>query len=489
MTTGDARIREQTMTIENDTVYHNPLVRRYASAEMSELWSERRRVRTWRQLWLALAETQKELGLPITDEQLDQMRVALDDIDWAAAQQYEQKLRHDVMAHLHAFADRCPAARGIIHWGATSCFVTDNADLILMRDALGLVRDRLVSAIDALAEFARRFRDLPCLAFTHFQPAQPTTVGKRACLWLYDLVTDLEEIETRLARLKARGVKGTTGTQASFLHLFAGDHQKVRQLDHRLAQKIGFASAYPVTGQTYPRKVDTQILDALAGIGQSAHKMATDVRLLAHRRELDEPFEAEQVGSSAMAYKRNPMRSERICALARYLMGLPAMAAQTAAVQWLERTLDDSALRRVVIPQAFLAADAVLVLYGNVVSGLVVYPAIVKANLDQELPFLATEIILMEAVRRGGDRQELHERLRRHSLQAARKIKEEGAPNDLLERLKADPAFAQLPFDSLCDPKRFVGRAVEQVDEFLNEVVHPLLARYPDRRRPAEVRV
>ncbi len=473
----------------NESLYCNPLVERYASAEMTRLWSDAERVRTWRRLWLALAEAQHELGLPISRQQLEELRAALDHIDWQAARRYEEQFRHDVMAHLHAYSDMCPTARTILHWGATSCYVADNADLIAMRKALQLIGQRLAALIEALAEFADRFRALPCLAFTHFQPAQPTTVGKRACLWLHDLVMDLEEIDTRLERLKARGVKGTTGTQASFLQLFSGDHEKVRQLEHRVAQKMGFVSAYPITGQTYSRKVDTQVLDALSGIGQSAHKAATDLRLVAHRREIDEPFESQQIGSSAMAYKRNPMRCERICALARYLMGLPPMAAQTAAVQWLERTLDDSALRRIILPQAFLAADAILILYLNVVTGLVVYPAVVRANLAGELPFLATESILMEAVRRGGDRQTLHERIRQHSIQAAQRIKEHGEPNDLLQRLKEDPAFAELDVDRLVDSSRFVGRAAEQVEEFLTSVVRPVLERHPERPPPAEVRV
>lgn len=463
------------------SVYSNPLVTRYASAPMAALWSDVRRVRVWRQLWVALAEAQQELGLPITDEQLAELRAAVDKIDLAAAADYERRLRHDVMAHVHAYGDVCPSARKIIHWGATSCYVTDNADLILMREALELIHGRLVAVIAALADFARRYRDLPCLAFTHFQPAQPTTLGKRACLWLYDLVMDCQEVEGRLARLKARGVKGTTGTQASFLQLFHGDHHKVRQLEKRVAEKMGFAEVYPVTGQTYSRKVDAQILDTLSGIGQSAHKAGTDLRLLAHRKEVEEPFEPEQVGSSAMAYKRNPMRCERMCSLARFLMGLAPAAASTAAVQWLERTLDDSALRRIVIPQAFLAADAVLILYQNIVQGLVVYPAMLDRSLREELPFLATEAILMEAVRAGGDRQELHERIRQHSIAAAEQVKRHGQPNDLLDRLRSDPAFSQIDFSTVLDPARFVGRAPQQVDEFLTEVVDPLLSRFPQR--------
>ncbi|MGA2063492.1 MAG: adenylosuccinate lyase [Thermoguttaceae bacterium] len=459
--------------------YDNPLITRYASARMNELWSPQRKFSTWRRLWVALAEAEAELGLPITPGQVAQLRAHVEDIDFVAAAAYERRLRHDVMAHVHAYGDACPDARAIIHLGATSCYVTDNTDLLLLRESLLLVRDRLVATIDNLARFAAGHRDLACLAYTHFQPAQPTTVGKRACLWAYDLVLDLAEIEHRLASLRARGSKGTTGTQASFLALFRGDHEKVRRLEQLICRKIGFADSYPVTGQTYSRKIDAQVLAALGGIAQSSHKMATDLRLLAHRKELEEPFEREQVGSSAMAYKRNPMRCERICSLGRFVMSLETSAVQTAAVQWLERTLDDSANRRLVLPQAFLAADAVLVLCQNVTAGLVVYPRVIAANLQAELPFMATENILMAGVAAGGDRQDLHERIRRHSQAAAAVVKEQGGKNDLLERMAGDPAFAEVDLGALLAPSDFVGRAPQQVDEFLSEVIAPIRAKYP----------
>ncbi|MGD0899525.1 MAG: adenylosuccinate lyase, partial [Thermoguttaceae bacterium] len=432
--------------------YDNPLVTRYASARMNELWSPQRKFSTWRRLWVALAEAEAELGLLITPGQIAQLKAHVDKIDFEAAEAHERRLRHDVMAHVHAYGDACPDARAIIHLGATSCYVTDNTDLLLLRESLGLVRDGMVAVIDHLARFARRYRDLPCLAYTHLQPAQPTTVGKRACLWAHDFVLDLAEIEHRLASLKALGSKGTTGTQASFLALFQGDHDKVRQLERLVCRKMGFAESYAVTGQTYPRKIDAQVLAVLSGIAQSAHKMATDLRLLAHRKEIEEPFEKEQVGSSAMAYKRNPMRSERICSLARFVMSVESSAVQTAAVQWLERTLDDSANRRLVLPQAFLATDAVLILCQNVTEGLVVYPRVIGANLQAELPFMATENILMAGVAAGGDRQDLHERIRRHSQAAAAVVKEQGRPNDLIERLAADPAFAKVDLGAVWAP-------------------------------------
>ena len=469
--------------------YDNPLITRYASARMNELWSPQRKFSTWRRLWVALAEAEAELGLPITPGQVAQLRAHVEDIDFVAAAAYERRLRHDVMAHVHAYGDACPDARAIIHLGATSCYVTDNTDLLLLRESLLLVRDRLVATIDNLARFAAGHRDLACLAYTHFQPAQPTTVGKRACLWAYDLVLDLAEIEHRLASLRARGSKGTTGTQASFLALFRGDHEKVRRLEQLICRKIGFADSYPVTGQTYSRKIDAQVLAALGGIAQSSHKMATDLRLLAHRKELEEPFEEEQVGSSAMAYKRNPMRCERICSLGRFVMSLETSAVQTAAVQWLERTLDDSANRRLVLPQAFLAADAVLVLCQNVTAGLVVYPRVIAANLQAELPFMATENILMAGVAAGGDRQDLHERIRRHSQAAAAVVKEQGGKNDLLERMAGDPAFAEVDLGALLAPSDFVGRAPQQVDEFLSEVIAPIRAKYPRTAADAEISV
>jgi adenylosuccinate lyase len=470
--------------------YENPLIGRYASAEMSGLWSPQRKFSTWRWLWVALAEAEAELGLAITPEQIEELWGHVDKIDFEAAGRHERRLRHDVMAHLHAYGDQCPKARPIIHLGATSCYVTDNTDLILLREGLGMLRDRLVAVIDRLARFAGEHRGLACLAFTHMQPAQPTTIGKRACLWAYDLVLDLAEIEHRIAGLKALGSKGTTGTQASFLELFGGDHTKVRRLEELICRKLGFEAAYPVTGQTYPRKIDSQVLGALSGIAQSAHKMATDLRLLAHRKEMEEPFEAEQIGSSAMAYKRNPMRSERICSLARFVIALENAPALTASTQWLERTLDDSASRRLVLPQAFLAIDAVLILYQNVAEGLVVYPQVIARNLQAELPFMASENILMAAAAGGGDRQDLHERIRRHSQAAAAMVKQQGAANDLLDRLAADPAFAGVDLEAALDPAKFVGRAPEQVDEFLAEVIAPLRAKYPSTGTlPADVHV
>jgi adenylosuccinate lyase len=418
--------------------------------------------------------------LDIRAEQIEAMRRTVDQIDFEAAERYEHELRHDVMAHIHAFGDQCPSARAIIHLGATSCYVTDNTDLILMREGLELVRDALVRVIDRLGQFAAAHRDLACLGCTHLQPAQPTTVGKRACLWAYDLVLDLAEVEHRLATLKARSTKGTTGTQASFLALFDNNHARVKELEHRVAEKMGFASTYAVTGQTYSRKVDAQIVDTLSGIAQSAHKAATDLRLLAGRKEVEEPFETKQIGSSAMAYKRNPMRAERICALARFVISLQSSPAQTVATQWLERTLDDSANRRLVIPQAFLAVDALLIVYQNIASGLVVYPQVIDRYLRDELPFMATENILMAAVSAGGDRQELHERMRQHSQAAAANVKLYGGDNDLLERLQRDAAFAGLDWDSVLDPGQFVGRAPQQVDEFLAEIVTPIRQCYAD---------
>ncbi|HEX4073220.1 MAG TPA: adenylosuccinate lyase [Planctomycetaceae bacterium] len=459
-------------------VYDNPLVSRYASQTMCPLWSARRIHTTWRKLWIALAEAEHELGLPITAAQIAELKGAVDDIDFDRAAQYERELRHDVMAHVHAYRDRCPNAGGIIHLGATSCYVTDNTDLILMREGLEILRGRLVTAIDVLAKFAAANRDLPCLGFTHLQPAQPTTIGKRATLWCYDLVLDLEEIEHRLARLKFRGAKGTTGTQASFLALFDGDHAKVEALDLLVAEKMGFGKSYPVTGQTYSRKVDAQVLASLSGIGQSAHKAGTDLRILQSRKELDEPFETKQIGSSAMAYKRNPMRSERMCALSRFAMNLAANAEQTMATQWMERTLDDSANRRLALPQAFLAIDAVLILYRNIVDGLVVHAKVIEKNLRDELSFMATEEILMAGVRAGGDRQLLHERIRVHSQEAARRVKDEGESNDLIERLKGDPAFAAVDLHAALDARQFIGRAPQQVDAFIREVIEPIRAKY-----------
>ena len=460
--------------------YQNPLITRYASSEMSRIFSPQRKFGAWRRLWVALAEAEAELGLPITTEQIDELKRHVDDIDFEVAARHEKIRRHDVMAHVLTYGELCPKAAAIIHLGATSCYVTDNTDLLLLRDALTLVRDRLVSVIDRLARFAVEYRDLPCLGFTHLQPAQPVTVGKRACLWAYDLVLDLVELEHRLASLKARGPKGTTGTQASFLELFEGDHEKVRQLERLLAEKIGFEETYAVTGQTYPRKIDSQVLNVLSGIAQSSHKMATDLRLLQHRKEMEEPFEKSQIGSSAMAYKRNPMRSERICSLGRFVMSLESSPAATLATQWLERSLDDSANRRLVLPQSFLAIDAILILLQNVTSGLVVYPKVIAKNLRAELPFMATENIIMAGVKSGGDRQELHEKIRVHGQAAAAVVKGSGGDNDLLLRLAADEAFSEVDFENLLDPRLYVGRSREQVDEFVAEVIQPIRRRYAD---------
>lgn len=458
--------------------YENPLISRYASKAMSQLWGDQKKFGTWRRLWVMLAEAEHELGLPITAAQIAELKAHVDDIDFDYAAKKEREVRHDVMAHVHAYQQVCPIAGPIIHLGATSCYVTDNTDLILFREGLAMVASRLAAVIDRLAVFAKEHRDLACLGFTHLQPAQPTTVGRRACLWAYDFALDLAELEHRSRELKARSVKGTTGTQASFLSLFNGDHEKVRRLEIRVAEKMGFAETYAVTGQTYSRKIDAQVMDVLSGIAQSAHKMATDLRILAHRKEIEEPFEEQQIGSSAMAYKRNPMRCERICSLARFVISLQSSPANTLATQWMERTLDDSANRRLVLPQAFLAIDAILSLCQNVASGLVVYPRVIRRNLNEELPFMATENILMAAVSAGGDRQALHERIRQHSHAAAAMVKHEGQPNDLIQRLTADPAFAAVDIAGTLDAAQFVGRAPEQVDEFLRDIVQPIRDRY-----------
>jgi adenylosuccinate lyase len=463
-------------------VYDNPLIVRYASRQMARLWSPQEKFSTWRRLWVALAEAQNALGLAISEEQIGAMRGQVDAIDFAAAERYERRFRHDVMAHIHAYGDAAPTARPIIHLGATSCYVTDNADLIVMRAALRLVRDKAVAAIDALADFADRHKTLPCLGYTHFQPAQLVTVGKRATLWCYELILDLLEIERRIAELKFLGVKGTTGTQASFLELFDGDDARVDALDRMVADAFAFERTYPVSGQTYSRKVDAQVLAAVAGIGESAHRFGTDLRLLAHEREVEEPFEAQQIGSSAMAYKRNPMRAERMCSLSRFVMALPAVAGQTAATQWLERTLDDSAVRRLTVPQAFLAVDAILNLYLNVVPGLVVHPSVIALHVAEELPFMATENLLMAAVQAGGDRQDLHERIRVHAMAAANRLKDGAGDNDLLDRIRSDPAFPPLDFQGLLEPRRYIGRSEQQVDAFLAQEVEPIRRRYPDRR-------
>jgi len=461
--------------------FSNPLVERYASREMVANFSTLRRFRLWRELWIALAETEKELGLAISDEQLAEMRAHKDDIDLARAAELESRFRHDVMAHIEHFGEQCPRAKPIIHLGATSSFVGDNTDLIQMRDGMLILVKRLVALIRALREFAIRERATYCLGFTHFQPAQPVTAGKRACLWLQDFLMDLDELDGRIAELRFHGSKGTVGTQASFLELFAGDHAKVEELDRRIAEKMGFARTFAVTGQIYPRKVDWQILATLCGIAQSAHKMATDIRLLQGLGELEEPFEDTQIGSSAMPYKRNPMRSERACSLARFLMSSCLNAAMTSSVQWLERSLDDSANRRIVIPESFMAADAVLLICTNVATRLRVNRAIAARNLEKQLPFLASEVILMEATKRGGDRQSLHQRIRHHSMAVVEEMRA-GGPNTLLDRLRDDPAFAPLRGEmaSLSEPKRFAGRAAEQVDEFVARCVDPVVQKYAD---------
>jgi adenylosuccinate lyase len=465
-----------------DDRWRSPLGGRYASPAMQILWGETHRVGLWRRLWLALAEAERELGLDIPDEALAQMRAHLDDVDLVTADRYERRFRHDVMAHVHAFGDQAPAARPYLHLGATSAFVTDNADLIVMREGLRIVLGRLVAVLDALEGFARQYADVPCLAYTHFQPAQLTTVGKRATLWMQDFATDVEEIAHRIETLRFRGCKGTTGTQASFLQLFGDDHTRVRELDRRVTRRMGFETPYPVTGQTYSRKADSAILDTLSGVAQSAAKMAVDLRLLQHEGELLEPFESEQIGSSAMAYKRNPMRSERIGGLARFVISLQANGAHTAASQWLERTLDDSANRRLTLPEAFLATDAILVLATNVAAGLEVREAVVAGHVAEQMPFMATERWLMLGVGTGGDRQSLHEVIRRHSLVVSEAVSR-GEHNDLLQRLASDPAFAAVPpaaFQAELDPARYTGRAREQVGEFLEEYLRPLL----DRARP-----
>jgi len=473
---------------DHRNVWENPLATRYASAEMTRLWSDNHRYKLWRQTWLVLAEAEAELGLPITPVQLAELRAHLEPIDFVKAAEYEKKMRHDVFAHLHTFGDACPQARPILHLGATSAFVTDNTDLMLMRDSLDLIADRLATVIERLAAKAMETRDIVCLGLTHLQPAQPTTIGKRICLWIHDLLLDLEEIVRRRTSLRARGVKGTTGTQASFLELFAGDHAKVRTLDEMVSRRLGFSAAYDVTGQTYTRKVDSQVVAALAGISESTHKAGNDLRLSAASGELEEPFEQDQVGSSAMPYKRNPMRAERMCGLGRFVMGLSVTASQTAAVQWFERTLDDSAPRRLVLPQAFLATDAQLVLYTNIASGLVVLPGAITRNLESQLPFLASERILMAAAKAGGDRQTLHEAMRKHSHAATAGMRE-GKSNDLALRLAVDPLFAGIDLAQAMDRHGLAGRASAQVQEFIAGPVAGALASHPGRAGHATLRV
>ena len=461
----------------NHEIYQSPLSERYASKEMQYVFSPEMKFKTWRRLWIALAETEQELGLDITDEQIAELKAAKDDINYDVAKKREKEVRHDVMSHVYAYGQQCPKAKGIIHLGATSCYVGDNTDVIIMREALYIVRKKLINVIAELAKFADEHKNLPTLAFTHFQPAQPTTVGKRATLWMQEFMMDLEDLEYVKGSLKLLGSKGTTGTQASFLELFDGDQETIDKIDPMIAKKMGFETCYPVSGQTYSRKVDTRVVNVLAGIAASAHKMSNDIRLLQHLKEIEEPFEKTQIGSSAMAYKRNPMRSERIASLSRYVMVDAMNPAITSATQWFERTLDDSANKRLSVPEGFLAIDGILDLCLNVVDGLVVYPKVIEKRLMSELPFMATENIMMDAVKAGGDRQELHERIRELSMEAGRNVKEKGLDNNLLELIAADPAF-NLSLEELqktMDPAKYVGRAPVQVEAYLNNVVNPML--------------
>ncbi len=464
--------------------YVSPLSERYASKEMQYIFSPDKKFKTWRKLWIALAETEQELNLTdadgnprITDEMIAELKAHADDINYEVAKERESKVRHDVMSHVYAYGVQCPKAAGIIHLGATSCYVGDNTDVIVMTEAMKLVRKKLLNVMNELAKFAMEYKDLPTLAFTHFQPAQPTTVGKRATLWLQDLYLDLQDLEYMLGQQKLLGSKGTTGTQASFLELFNGDHETVRKMDGMIAQKMGFTACYPVSGQTYSRKVDSRILNVLSGIAQSAHKFSNDIRLLQHLKEIEEPFEKNQIGSSAMAYKRNPMRCERIASLANYVMADAMNPAITAATQWFERTLDDSANKRISVPEAFLAIDGILDLYLNVVDGLVVYDKVIYQRFMSEIPFMATENIMMDAAKAGGNRQELHEKIRTYSMEAGAVVKQEGKPNDLLERIAKDPAFHMTleQLQSLMKPENYVGRAPQQTEEFITEVIQPVL--------------
>ena len=464
-------------------IYENPLITRYASRQMAQVFSDDHKFRTWRRLWIALAECEQTLGLPISDEQIDEMKAHADDINYEVAEAQERLVRHDVMAHVHAFGEQYPKARPIIHLGATSCFVGDNTDLIVMHEALEFVEAKLVSVIDNLSRFALAYKDMPTLGFTHFQPAQLTTVGKRATLWMQDLLIDLDQLIWLKENYRLRGVKGTTGTGASFLSLFDGDAAKVKALDEMVCKKVGFNYSFAVTGQTYPRKFDSLVLNALSSIAQSAYKFSNDLRLLQNLKEMEEPFEKNQIGSSAMAYKRNPMRSERMGALSRFVLSLPVNAAITASTQWFERTLDDSANKRLVIPQGFLAVDAILNLYLNISSEMVVYDKVIQSHINHELPFMATETILMEAVKRGGDRQTLHEHIRVHSMAAAERVKMRGESNNLIELIKQDPAFglSAEEIDSLMDPRAFTGCAAVQTQDFVDEQIKPVLKRYADK--------
>ena len=463
--------------------YTSPFCERYASKEMQYIFSPDKKFKTWRKLWIALAETEYELGLSengkpvISQEQIDELKAHAEDINYDVAKEREKMVRHDFMSHVYAYGVQCPKAAGIIHLGATSCYVGDNTDVIVMTEAMKLVRKKLLNVINELSKFAMEYKDLPTLAFTHFQPAQPTTVGKRATLWLQELMLDLSDLDYMIGQQKLLGCKGTTGTQASFLELFNGDHEKVRQIDKKIAEKMGFEACYPVSGQTYSRKVDSRVLNVLSGIAQSAHKFSNDIRLLQHLKEIEEPFEKNQIGSSAMAYKRNPMRSERIASLSNYVMADALNPAFTAATQWFERTLDDSANKRVSVPEAFLAIDGILDLYLNVVDGLVVYDKVIYQRFMKEIPFMATENIMMDAVKRGGNRQELHELIREYSMQAGATVKKEGKENNLVDLIAADPAFGMTKeeIEAILEPKNFVGRAPEQTEEFITEVVKPVL--------------
>ncbi|MEE1350787.1 MAG: adenylosuccinate lyase [Clostridia bacterium] len=462
--------------------YESPLNSRYASKEMQYIFSPDKKFSTWRKLWIALAESEKELGLNITDEQIAQMKEHIYDINYDVAKAREKEVRHDVMSHVYAYGVQCPAAKPIIHLGATSCYVGDNTDIIIMTEALQLVKKKLVCLIGELSKFAEEYKNLPCLAFTHFQPAQPTTVGKRATLWLEDLVMDLEDVDYQLGKAKLLGCKGTTGTQASFMELFDGDNEKCKELDRKIASKMGYNATFPVSGQTYPRKLDTQMLTVLSEIAQSAYKFSNDIRLLQHLKQIEEPFEKSQIGSSAMAYKRNPMRSERIGSLARYVIVDALNPAITASTQWFERTLDDSANKRISVPEAFLAVDAILNLYINVVDGLVVYDKVITKQFMAEIPFMATENIMMDAVKKGGDRQELHEKIRQYSMEAGRNVKVEGKENNLAELIAADESFGLSieEINAVMKPANFVGRSPQQVEDFLNEVISPILAENKD---------
>ncbi|WP_195970204.1 adenylosuccinate lyase [Clostridium thermobutyricum] len=463
-------------------IYNTPLNTRYASKEMSYIFSDDMKFSTWRKLWVALAEGEKELGLNITEEQLDELRANINNINYDEAIKKEKEVRHDVMSHVYAYGLQCPKAKGIIHLGATSCYVGDNTDVIILRDALELVRDKIVTVLDRLSRFAMEYKGMPTLGFTHFQPAQLTTVGKRATLWMQDLVMDIENIEFVLSTLKLRGVKGTTGTQASFMNLFEGDEEKVKELDRIVAKKMGFEKSYGVTGQTYPRKLDSIVLNTLSEVAQSAYKFSNDLRLLQSMKEMEEPFEKHQIGSSAMAYKRNPMRSERMGALARYVIVDSLNPAITASTQWFERTLDDSANKRISVAEAFLALDGVLNLYINISENMVVYDKVIRAHVNNELPFMATENIMMESVKRGGDRQELHERIRIHSMEAAKRVKGEGLDNDLIKRIIADDSFklTEKEILDIIDPKLFTGRAESQVIEFIDEYVNPIINKHKE---------